>query len=46
MVRNQASGRLLERVGFRREGLLRQHVRKWGIYEDVRLCAVLREDRG
>ena len=44
MVRNAASGRVLARIGFRREGLLRQHVRKWDVYEDVLLSAVLRED--
>lgn len=46
MVRNPASGRVLERVGMREEGRLRQAVRKWGRFEDVVLCAVLREDPG
>ncbi len=45
MVRNPASGRVLEKIGFVREGLLRQRVRKWGVYEDVVLCALLRRDR-
>jgi RimJ/RimL family protein N-acetyltransferase len=45
MVRNPASGRVLEKIGFVREGLLRQRVRKWGAYEDVVLCALLRRDR-
>ena len=44
MIRNPASGRVLERNGFRREGVLRQRVRKWGRYEDVALWALLRED--
>ena len=44
MVRNPASGRVLEKAGFRREGLLRQRVRKWGVYEDVVLLARLRTD--
>lgn len=44
MVRNPASGRVLEKLGLRREGLLRQRVRKWGVYEDVILCAILRSD--
>ena len=44
MQRNPASGRVLEKLGFAREGLLRQRVRKWGIYEDVWLLALLRED--
>jgi RimJ/RimL family protein N-acetyltransferase len=46
MVRNPASGRVLEKVGFRREGLLRQRVRKWGVFEDVVLLALLRSDWG
>ena len=44
MTRNPASGRVLERNGFHREGVLRQRVRKWGRYEDVALWALLRED--
>jgi RimJ/RimL family protein N-acetyltransferase len=44
MVRNPASGRVLERHGFRVEGLLRQRVRKWGLFEDVVLQALLRAD--
>jgi RimJ/RimL family protein N-acetyltransferase len=42
MVRNPASGRVLEKIGMRREGLLRQRVRKWGVFEDVVLLAALR----
>ena len=44
MLRNPASGRVLEKNGFRKEGLLRQRVRKWGVFEDVVLLALLRED--
>lgn len=44
MVRNPASGRVLEKIGMKREGLLRQRVRKWGVFEDVVLMAVLHED--
>lgn len=44
MVRNPASGRVLEKAGFRREGLMRQRVRKWGVFEDVVLLALLREE--
>jgi RimJ/RimL family protein N-acetyltransferase len=44
MVRNPASGRVLEKAGMKREGLLRQRVRKWGVFEDVVLLAILRED--
>ncbi len=44
MLRNPVSGRVLEKVGMKREGLLRQRVRKWGVFEDVILLAVLRKD--
>jgi len=44
MVRNPASGRVLARHGFRVEGVLRERVRKWGVFEDVVLQALLRED--
>ncbi len=42
MVRNPSSGRVLEKVGFHREGILRQRVRKWGLYEDVVILAILK----
>lgn len=45
MVRNPASGRVLAGLGFRQEGLLRERVKKWGVYEDVVLMALLRRDR-
>jgi RimJ/RimL family protein N-acetyltransferase len=44
MVRNPASGRVLEKLGMKREGLLRQRVRKWGKFEDVVILAILRND--
>ena len=44
MLRNQASGRVLARNGFKKEGLLRQCVQKWGQFEDVALCAILRQE--
>lgn len=46
MVRNPASGRVLEKIGMRREGLLRQRIKKWGVFEDVVMMAILRSDRG
>lgn len=45
MLRNPACGRVLEKNGFKQEGLLRQRVRKWGQFEDVSLWAILRKDR-
>ena len=44
MVRNPASGRALEKIGMKREGLLRQCVRKWGRFDDVVPMAILRDD--
>ena len=45
MLRNPASGQVLQAVGMRREGILRQRVQKWGVYEDVVLYATLRDER-
>ena len=44
MVRNPASGRVLTKIGMKPEGLLRQRVRKWGVFEDVVLLALLKEE--
>lgn len=44
MVRNPASGKVLERAGMRREGLLRQRVLRWGQFEDVVVYGALRSD--
>lgn len=44
MVRNPPSGRVLASHGFRAEGVLRERVRKWGVFEDVVLQALLRAD--
>ena len=41
--RNPASGRVMEKCGMLHEGRFREHVRKWGVYEDVDLWGVLRE---
>ena len=44
MQRNPATGRVLEKNGFKQEGLLRQRVQKWGQYEDVAILAILNQD--
>ncbi|PSB10686.1 hypothetical protein C7B62_08290 [Pleurocapsa sp. CCALA 161] len=44
MVRNSASGKVLQKNGFKLEGLLRQRVRKWDKYEDVKLFSLLQSD--
>lgn len=44
MQRNPGSGKVLQKNGFLREGILRQRVRKWGVFENTVLWAILRED--
>jgi len=41
MARNPASGRVMEKLGMQREGVLRGHVLKWGVFEDLVVYAVL-----
>jgi RimJ/RimL family protein N-acetyltransferase len=44
LVRNPPSARILQKIGMSPEGRLRQHVRKWGTFEDIDQFGVLRED--
>jgi RimJ/RimL family protein N-acetyltransferase len=44
LARNPASGRVMEKLGMRREGTARQAVKKWGQYEDLVLYGLLRQD--
>lgn len=41
LLRNPASGRVMQKLGMRREGVLRDAVRKWDRFEDLALYAVL-----
>jgi [ribosomal protein S5]-alanine N-acetyltransferase len=43
-ARNAASGRVLQNIGLRYEGLARQHIKKWGQYEDCPLYGLTRAD--
>lgn len=43
-VRNAPSGRVMEKIGMRYEGTLRQHVLKWGEYQDVAYYGILRDE--
>lgn len=45
-TRNPASGRVMQKIGMRYEGRLRQHVKKWGTYEDIEIYSALREEYG
>jgi ribosomal-protein-alanine N-acetyltransferase len=41
LVRNPASGRVMQKLGMQREGTLRGAVRKWDVFEDLALYSVL-----
>ncbi|MEF7439856.1 GNAT family N-acetyltransferase [Paenibacillus lautus] len=41
---NPASGKVMQKLGMKHEGLLRQHVKKWGEYEDLAHYGLLREE--
>jgi [ribosomal protein S5]-alanine N-acetyltransferase len=43
-ARNPASGRVMQKIGMRHEGMLRQHVRKGEHFEDIVCYAILRTD--
>lgn len=39
--RNPASSRVLEKLGMRWEGKLREHIEKWGVFEDAEVYGLL-----
>jgi RimJ/RimL family protein N-acetyltransferase len=45
MLRNPASGRVMQKLGMTQEGVLKRHVKKWGIFEDVALFGILRHSK-
>lgn len=44
-TRNPASGRVMQKLGMTREGMLRQHFLKGGAFEDVEVYGLLASDR-
>ena len=42
LARNPASGRVMQKLGMRHEGTLRQATMKWGQFEDLELYSILR----
>ena len=44
LSRNPASGRVMRKLGMRHEGVMREHVKKWGQFEDVEGYAILRRE--
>jgi RimJ/RimL family protein N-acetyltransferase len=43
-ARNRASGRILEKIGMKPEGLLRHHIKKWDRFEDCVMYGILRDE--
>lgn len=43
-ARNPASGRVMQKLGMQLEGRRRQHVKKWGKYDDSVIYGILREE--
>src|SRR5919108_378037 len=41
MARNPASGRIMQKIGMTYEGCLRQHIQKWGAFEDIVVYGIL-----
>lgn len=46
MARNPASGRVMQKLGMSYEGARKQHVKKWGVFEDLVLYGILKSDWG
>jgi RimJ/RimL family protein N-acetyltransferase len=44
LARNPASGRVLTKLGMQQEGLLRRHRRKFGRYEDLIVCGLVKSE--
>ena len=42
--RNLSSGRVMEKLGMKKEGILRQHVIKWKKYEDLIAYGILKKE--
>ena len=44
MTRNPSSGRVMEKLGMKFEGIMRQHCKKWDIYEDFAIYGILKSE--
>ena len=45
-VRNEASGRVLQKAGMIYEGTMREHVNQWGRFEDIKIYGILNSFTG
>jgi RimJ/RimL family protein N-acetyltransferase len=41
---NPASGRVMRKIGLVNEGFLREHIKKWGVFEDIVMYGMLKAD--
>ncbi len=44
MASNPGSGRVMEKIGMKKEGVLNRHIRKWGEFHDIVWYGILRSD--
>lgn len=44
LSQNPASGRVMQKIGMRQEGYLREQVYQWGEFADLVLCGILRTE--
>ena len=44
MTNNPASGKVMEKIGMSYEGCCRQHVKRWGEYQDIKYYGILEAD--
>ena len=44
LTRNPGSGKVLQKISMRHEGSLRDHIRKWGKFEDIEMYGILKHE--
>ncbi len=44
MTRNPASGRVMQKLGMVHEGTVKQHSKKWDVFEDLELYGIIKVD--
>ncbi len=44
LTRNPASGRVMRKIGMTHEASFREHVKKWGEFEDLEMYGILRDE--
>lgn len=44
LAHNEASGRVMQKIGMQKEGYLRSHMKKWGVFEDIVFYGIVTGD--